>query len=70
MKKQKYKVGDKVMFTLVNHEVMGTIVEERGPLGLNGQLVYTVAVNFEATDEPAYYNLEESNIERAHLVAH
>ena len=68
--KKKYKVGDSVTFTLVNHEVTGTIVEERGPLGLHGQMVYTVAVNFEAAEEPMYYNLEESSIEPAHLVAH
>jgi hypothetical protein len=68
--KKKYKVGDAVTFILVNKEVEGTIVEERGPLGLNGQMVYTVAVQFMYADEPAYYELEESNIEPAHLVAH
>ncbi|HET6401459.1 MAG TPA: hypothetical protein VFH95_08680 [Candidatus Kapabacteria bacterium] len=68
--KIKYKVGDTVRFQLVDKEVEGEIVEERGPIGRNGQMVYRVAVDFKYAEEPMYYNLEESSIEPAHVVSH
>ena len=67
--KKKFKVGDIITFELVNQDVVGKIVEERGPLGLDGQMVYRVEVNFEAA-EPMYFELEESSISRAQAVHH
>jgi hypothetical protein len=41
--KPKFKVGDRVRFDWPSYKVWGTIIEDRGPLGVNGRRLYVVS---------------------------
>ena len=58
----KFHVGDAVRFWLVNRNVIGRIIEDRGPLGSRGQHIYGIVVNL-GTVEPTYFELGEDMIE-------
>jgi len=49
MIKPRFKVGDRVRFKLGAHRVLGTIVEDRGPIGLDGRQLVRVEVELDAT---------------------
>jgi len=44
-----YKVGDRVRFQLGAHKVEGTVVEDRGLIGLDGRQLVRVEVPLDAT---------------------
>ncbi len=50
-----YKVGDKVRFQLGAHKVVGTVIEDRGLIGLRGRQLVRVAV---ALDPPYEQHFE------------
>lgn len=57
-----FRVGDRVAFNLVRRRLTGTIVEDRGPLGLNGRRLFRVEVHMDP-DEPQVMTLAEDEVE-------
>jgi hypothetical protein len=62
--KAKFRVGDLVSFLLVGRVVRGRVTEYRGKLGLDGQDVFDVLVEFDSS-APMHFELEESFIQPA-----
>ena len=46
----RFKAGDRVRFKLGAHRVMGTVVEDRGPIGHDGRQLVRVEVEL----DPSY----------------
>ena len=59
-----FHVGDEVQFELPGRKVRGVVTEDRGLLGLDGQRVYQIRVQF-STGDPLIYELDENEIEPA-----
>ncbi|MEO7732433.1 MAG: hypothetical protein ABIY55_15800 [Kofleriaceae bacterium] len=49
MSKTHFKVGDRVRFQLGAHRVTGTIIEDRGLIGLDGRQLVRVEVELDPT---------------------
>jgi hypothetical protein len=49
MSKTIFRIGDRVRFKLGAHRVLGTIIEDRGPIGLDGRQLVRVEVELDAT---------------------
>jgi hypothetical protein len=47
--KTHFKVGDRVRFKLGAHRVVGTIIEDRGFMGVGGRQLVRVEVELDAT---------------------
>lgn len=58
----KFKVGDHVRFDLPSYKIRGTIVEDRGPLGLDGRRHYMVSSPSDPF-EPEMHMLSEDELE-------
>ena len=63
-----FHVGDEVQFELPDRKVRGVVTEDRGLLGLHGQRVYQIRVQF-STGDPLVYELDENEIEPLSNVA-
>ncbi len=48
------KVGDRVRFSLGGHGIIGTIVEDRGPIGAGGRRLFVVRAQLEAAGESVF----------------
>ncbi|HEY0477418.1 MAG TPA: hypothetical protein VGD37_07825 [Kofleriaceae bacterium] len=49
MTKTRFKVGDRVRFQLGAHRVIGTVVEDRGLIGVGGRQLVRVEVELDPT---------------------
>lgn len=58
----RYRVGDFVAFLYGPHRAVARVVEDRGPLGLNGHHVYRVA-HFSEEEESDEFELPEHALE-------
>jgi hypothetical protein len=56
-----FQVGDRVRFVFGLAETAGTIVEDRGPIGVGGRRLYGVRFAFSEGD-PMYIELPESDL--------
>lgn len=48
----KLNVGSRVKLMFAGREVFATVVEDRGPVGLNGRWLLRVRLEFQGTSEP------------------
>ncbi len=48
------EVGDLVHFSFGGHGVVGTIVEDRGPIGAGGRRLFVVRAQLEAAGESVF----------------
>lgn len=49
-----YKVGDRVKMDWGGHEIEGTVVEDRGNLGVGGRRILRVHFKFDEYDEDTF----------------
>lgn len=49
MTKTHFKVGDRVRFRLGAHSVVGRVIEDRGPIGIDGRQLVRVEVELDPT---------------------
>lgn len=49
MTKTHFKVGDRVQFKLGAHHVVGTVIEDRGRIGVGGRQLVRVEVELDST---------------------
>jgi hypothetical protein len=47
--KERFKIGDRVRFRLGAHLITGTVVEDRGSIGIRGQQLVRVEVPLDTT---------------------
>lgn len=64
--KQDFRVGDRVTFLRGAGREKGTVIEERGPIGVQGRRLYHVEVPNDPFD-PTTYEVSEDEMERAGL---
>ena len=60
--KGRYRVGDRVTFEFGGGKVIGTIIEDRGDIGVGGRHLYQIEVPMTA-EEPMVFELPEPVIE-------
>lgn len=60
--KPRFRVDDKVAFTFGTRRVKGFIVEDRGPLGVNGRRIYGVRLDMDPFDS-VFLELPEDALE-------
>ncbi len=53
-----FKVGDRVEFGFGSSDVIGVIIEDRGPIGIGGRRLYGIKFPLGA-EEPLYVELPE-----------
>jgi hypothetical protein len=51
---EQYRVGDRVKMDWGGHEIQGTIVEDRGNLGVGGRRILRVHFKFDEYDEETF----------------
>ena len=49
---RRFRVGDRVRFEFGVERVTGTIVEDRGPIGVNGRRLYAIQFKMDRRGEP------------------
>ncbi len=54
----RFKRGDRVRFFIGSSDVVGVIIEDRGPIGIGGRRLYGINFPIEA-EEPRYVELPE-----------
>ena len=60
----RFRVGDRVRFQLGRATIVGTVVEDRGPLGVGGERIYDVQYD-RARPHRSYSEVPESELEAA-----
>ncbi len=60
---RKFRVGDIVRFVFGVTKVEGTIIEDRGPIGVGGRRLYRIRFQFQLDEEPMYIELPAADIE-------
>ena len=60
---KRFRVGDQVRFLFGVSKVEGTIVEDRGPIGVGGRRLYRIRFQFAADEEPMHIELPAVDIE-------
>jgi hypothetical protein len=60
---RRFHVGDSVRFLFGVSKVDGTVVEDRGPLGVGGRRLYRIRFQFAADEEPMHIELPAADIE-------
>lgn len=58
-----FHVGDRVSFRLTLERVEGTIIEDRGPIGMGGRRLYGVEVEYEPHHYHAYFEMPAVDLE-------
>jgi hypothetical protein len=56
------KVGSKVKLTFGGREVVATVIEDRGPLGVGGRRLLRVRLDIEAGGEPIEFELPAADV--------
>jgi len=59
----RYRVGEHVRFVFGVTKVEGTIMEDRGPIGVGGRRLYRIRFQFESDEEPMYIELPAADLE-------
>ena len=54
----RYKRGDKVRFLIGSSDVVGVVIEDRGPIGIGGRRLYGIEFPIQS-DEKRYVELPE-----------
>src|SRR4051794_31653080 len=62
----RFKVGDWVSFQFGARRATAQIIEDRGPLGVNGERIYRIRLDRDST-EPDEFELREAQLEPASL---
>ena len=60
----KFRVGDWVSFPFGRERATARVIEDRGPLGVNGRWIYRVRLELPLTD-PMEFELAEDMVEAA-----
>lgn len=60
-----FHVGDRVQFSFGGHPTVGTIIEDRGPLGVGGRQLIRVRVDVAETDETLEFEIPVSDVKSA-----
>jgi hypothetical protein len=60
--KNRFRVGDRVGFLFGRRRVIGVIVEDRGPLGMQGRRLYRIEFTLPPA-EPMFVEIPEDEIE-------
>lgn len=61
---QGFRVGESVSFRMGLSDARGTIVEDRGPIGVSGRHLYSVEFHRAFDETPHLIELPESDIRR------
>lgn len=59
--KPRYKIGDWVSFRYVAYDALAQVIEDRGPIGVNGRRLYRLRMDREGC-EPDSFELPESSL--------
>jgi hypothetical protein len=60
-RRPKFRVGDRVRFTMGLRDVAATVVEDRGPIGVGGRRLFTVSVPADPF-EPRVFEMPEDDL--------
>jgi hypothetical protein len=60
-KASQFRSGDRVSFSLGKYDLTGVIVEERGPIGVQGRRLFVVQIPMDP-DEPENYTIPENEL--------
>lgn len=63
-KNGRFHIGDRVRFMFGVVKVVGTVTEDRGPIGVGGRHLYGVRFSFSEGD-PIYTEMPEADLELA-----
>jgi len=60
---RRFRVGDRVRFPFGPSKAAGTIIEDRGPIGVGGRRLYRIRFQFHADEEPMHTELPATDLE-------
>jgi hypothetical protein len=60
-----FRVGDRVRFSFGGRPTVGTIIEDRGPLGVGGRRIIRVRVDIADTEETLEFEIPASDVKSA-----
>lgn len=60
---RRFGVGDQVRFPFGTSKAAGTIIEDRGPIGVGGRRLYRIQFQFHDDEEPMHTELPASDLE-------
>jgi primosomal protein N' len=63
--RKRVKVGSRVKFDFGGREVTGTVIEDRGALGVGGRRILRVRVALTDLDEPLEFEIPEAWLKSA-----
>lgn len=61
----RFRVGQQVQFLFGLTKTVGTIIEDRGPIGVGGRRLYRIRFQFAADEEPMFAELPAVDLEPA-----
>jgi hypothetical protein len=64
-KKQPFAVGTRVRLSFGGRDVVGTVVEDRGPVGMGGRWLLRVRIEIEGTSEPIELEMPAADLNAA-----
>lgn len=62
---RRFHVGEQVRFLLSVKKTTGTVIEDRGPIGIGGRRLYRIRFQFSPDEEPMFTELSAADLEPA-----